>query len=467
VLAKITYAGSNNTSYQQAQADLEQLAELDVSDKQVRRLCKRIGAERVDERAAAVAAYQALPLVPRKSAPAGVVAPAVVAVSVDGGRVQIFERPRGAVAAAPEATAEAASEAHPVVAATAGSAAVAALPGPEPEVSAAAEATVTQTAAVAATVAAAAEAAEEEDEERRGRFWREDKIGLLLTLKSAESTRDPCPQIPKTFLNPARMTKLVRALKKRGPPQEEAAQETDEPSAGAAALQDEPARWQPPEVQAKQVMATRQSWAEFGPMVATAAWALGFFAAARKAFVADGAENNWTLHRQLFSSFVPILDFIHGLSYVFAAALAGRGFQEGWNVYERWIQWVWSGAVEQVLAELAVRQAELGTPASDEPEGSPRAVVARALTYVQNNQERMRYAEYRRQGLPITSSYVESAVKQINYRVKGTEKFWNEAGAEELLQLRADYLSDGDTMGSYWQRREANETGQNRYRRAA
>src|SRR5216684_5083090 len=98
VLAKITYAGSNNTSYQQAQADLDHLAELDVSDKQVRRLCKRVGDERVDERDAAVATYQALPLVERKSAPAGVAPPAVAAVSVDGGRLQIFERPRGAEA---------------------------------------------------------------------------------------------------------------------------------------------------------------------------------------------------------------------------------------------------------------------------------------------------------------------------------------------------------------------------------
>ena len=466
MLAKIAYAGSNNTSYQQAHADLGHLAELDVSDKQVRRLCKRIGAERVEERAAAVATYQALPLVQRKSAPAGVLPPAVAAVSVDGGRVQIFERAPGAGAAPPDAAAASAPAADLVVAATAGSVAVPASPGPEPEMSGTADDQVTQAAAVAATVVAAG-AAEEEDEERRGRFWREDKIGLLLTMASAESAHDPCPQIPKTFLNPARMTKLVRELKKRAPPQEEAAKETDDPSTGAEALRDEEARWQPPEVQAKQVVATRQSWAQFGPMVAAAAWALGFFAAARKAFVADGAENNWTVHRQLFSSFVPILDFIHGLSYVFAAALAGRGFKEGWKVYERWIQWVWSGTVEQVIAELAVRQAELGTPAPDEPEGSPRAVVARALTYLQNNQERMRYAEYRRQGLPITSSYVESAVKQINYRVKGTEKFWNEDGAEELLQLRADYLSDGDAMGTYWKRREANQTGQNRYRRAA
>ncbi len=286
-------------------------------------------------------------------------------------------------------------------------------------------------------------------------------------MQSQESAHDPCPHIPKTFLHPARMLRLVRELKKRAPPQEEAVQETDDPEAGVEALRDEQERWQPPDVQARQVVATRCPWDQFGPMVAAAAWALGFFAAPRKAFVADGAENNWSMHRQLFSSFVPILDFIHALSYVFASAMAGRHFKEGWTVYERWIQWVWSGDVAQVIAALAVRQAELGMPAKDEAEGSPRAVVARALTYLQNNKDRMRYQEYRRQGLPITSSYAESAVKQINQRVKGSEKFWNEDGAEELLQLRADYLSDGAVMEAYWKRREASETGQNRYRPTA
>ena len=56
---------------------------------------------------------------------------------------------------------------------------------------------------------------------------------------------------------------------------------------------------------------------------------------------------------------------------------------------------------------------------------------------------------------------------QINYRVKGTEKFWNEAGAEEILQLRADYLSDGEVMEAYWQNREATQIGQTRGRLAA
>jgi hypothetical protein len=68
------------------------------------------------------------------------------------------------------------------------------------------------------------------------------------------------------------MTKLVRELKKPAPPQEEAAQETDDPSAGDEALRTNEARWEPPQVQAKQLVATRHSWAEFGPMVAEAAW---------------------------------------------------------------------------------------------------------------------------------------------------------------------------------------------------
>ena len=79
----------------------------------------------------------------------------------------------------------------------------------------------------------------------------------------------------------------------------------------------------------------------------------------------------------------------------------------------------------------------------------------------------MRYGEYRRAGLPMVSSYVESAVKQFNYRVKGSEKFWTEAGAEEMLQLRADLLSSNRPLAAFWERRETNASGQHRHRMAA
>jgi hypothetical protein len=69
--------------------------------------------------------------------------------------------------------------------------------------------------------------------------------------------------------------------------------------------------------------------------------------------------------------------------------------------------------------------------------------------------------------LPITSSYVESAVKQFNQRVKGTEKFWSEEGAEAILQLRADHLSDDAPLERFWQTRQAKQAGQRPYRKAA
>ena len=55
----------------------------------------------------------------------------------------------------------------------------------------------------------------------------------------------------------------------------------------------------------------------------------------------------------------------------------------------------------------------------------------------------MDYPNYRRQGMPITTAWMESLVKEINYRAKGTEMFWNDPeGAEAILQVRAAALCD-------------------------
>ena len=419
--AKITFAGTNHTSYAQAEEALQALAELEVSDKQTRRVCKAIGAERVAERDAEVAAYQQLPLTERKGVPAGVTPPAVAVTGVDGGRLQSFERAASAAAAEPEVI----------------------------------EDDLLTLEEVAETTA-------------KKSHWREDKIGLLLTMTSAVQTVDPCPEIPASFVDPTWIPELARELNRRGPPKGAVDKPaTDPPGVAAATSESATPQWQPPAVQTKHLVGTRRPWDAFGPMVAAKAHALGFYGAARRAFLGDGAETNWTLWRNHFSSFVPILDFIHGLTYVFHAALAGRAFDVGWQTYEQWIRWVWVGEVELVIAALAQRQAELGVPTADAKATSPAKLVAKALGYLQRNKDRMRYAEYRRQGLPIVSSYVESAVKQFNYRVKGTEKFWREAGAEQILQLRADYASDGDAMSAFWERRQARETGQARYRRAA
>jgi hypothetical protein len=399
-------------SFAEASALLHHLAELAVPAKQVERLTRRIGEERVAERDAVVAAFQGLPLVEKFGVPAGVTPPGVAVVMVDGGRLQVLDR-----AGRPPAAAVA--------------------PGGE----------------------------EGWDEERPAAgHWREDRLGLLLTMASEVSAADPCPEVPPTFLDAARVPELVRELARQGKPADGAAAEVPAPEGEARSRGAAP--YEPPAAGKRKVVASRAPWRAFAPILAAAARAWGFQGAARKAFVADGAANNWRLQRRFFGSFVPVLDFIHVLSYVFAAAMAGRPFAAGWACYRQWIGWVWQGRVGQVIAALDRRQAELGPPEPGEPESSPRQVVAGTRTYLGNHQDKMRYDEYRRQGLPLTSSLMESVVKEVSRRVKGTEKFWSEGGAEAILQLRADHLSDDEPLEGFWQRRQEAATGQRRYRRA-
>ena len=151
--------------------------------------------------------------------------------------------------------------------------------------------------------------------------------------------------------------------------------------------------------------------------------------------------------RTWFPDFTAIADFVHAASYVYQAARAsvGQG-EDSWPTYVRWITAVWQGHVANVLADLRVlveSSAAIQDPARLES-------LRESLTYLQNNESRMDYPRYRRLGLPIVSALVESLVKEINWRVKGTEKFWNDpAGAEAILQVRAALLSEDDRLTSY------------------
>jgi hypothetical protein len=117
------------------------------------------------------------------------------------------------------------------------------------------------------------------------------------------------------------------------------------------------------------------------------------------------------------------------------------------------------------LAALARRQQALGLPEPKEA-GTPRAQVARSLAYLTNQRGRMKYDEYRKQGLPLTSSLIESTIKQINRRIKGTEKFWDE-GADPMLQLVADRLSQTNAAADFWSRRLVRLTQTASYQQAA
>jgi hypothetical protein len=259
-----------------------------------------------------------------------------------------------------------------------------------------------------------------------------------------EHAADPCPTIPPTFVDPARMHDLSRDIKGFS-----AACDAPE-QASEDAPDDREGR---PETLVKSVVATRAGQDDFGERLVAEAHARGFHAARRKAFVADGGASNWSVYAKHFSHYTPILDFTHAICYVYAAAMAGRDSPAGWRDYVAWAQWLWEGAVDPLIAAVESQSQQLGPP-PDGDKTSPAAIVARTLRYLNNQRARMNYAEYRRRGLPITSSHVESTIKQINRRVKGTEKFWHR-GAEPILQLAADYLSETNPLRRFWKQRPA------------
>jgi len=148
---------------------------------------------------------------------------------------------------------------------------------------------------------------------------------------------------------------------------------------------------------------------------------------------------------------------MHALSYVYAAAVAASGdFEEGWCRYEGWAEAVWQGRVGTVLEQLEQLQASV-------PEAGT-AELERALGYLRNNASRMRYHQYRQQGLPITTAHIESINKQLNRRVKGTEKFWSRPGGEPVLQLCADAISETSPLDGFWKRHATRATGFRTYR---
>lgn len=404
VLKKIVFAGTQHPSFAQGSAALAALGGLAIATKQVERITEKIGRERIEQRERAVEDFQKLPLMTRCKSPIPH-PPDLAVVEMDGGRLQILNR---RVASC------------------------------EPD-----------------------DIDDDDDPVERHRHWREDKIGVLMTMTGTSFATDPCPQIPEHFIDPTRILKLAREIKGSVAVGEDTA---DDPAEFAG--DDPPGARLAPRPRVRTTVATRGNAKRFGAILAQAAYARGFAAAGRKAFIADGAATNWKTHKRWFSDYTAVLDFIHALSYVFAAAMAGRGFRAGWEAYLEWIQHVWSGRVAAVIAALEARQSELGPPEPDDPETGPRVVVADALTYLRNNAPRMAYPEYRRAGLPITSSHMESTVKLFNRRVKGTEKFWSEEGAEAILQLRADYLSETEPLEQFWRERQANATGRRQYRRS-
>jgi hypothetical protein len=297
--------------------------------------------------------------------------------------------------------------------------------------------------------------------------WKETKVACCQTLASTESAKDPQPEPPGKFLEPAAVARLVSTMKAR-----QSAGRSEKPAEARRRRRSKKKR-KGPQVLVKTVVATTGDNDAFGWQVAAEVHRRSLDRAERKACVCDGSQGLWALFslHLVAAGFIGILDFVHLLTYLYAAAGAakGKGAPAAWLLYERWLRLAWSGEVASLLAALRAAARQAGEPPPEAAEDDPRRLLADAVTYVTNNRERMDYPRYRRLGLPICSAPVESTIKQINRRIKGSEKFWLRGGAEAVLQVRAAYLSQDERSRRLWDqpRPYARSVGANRLRSVA
>lgn len=283
----------------------------------------------------------------------------------------------------------------------------------------------------------------------KGDFWRESRIATLLSMTGTKHSCDPQPDLPDFLQDVCIAKKLSQIGKVAG----ENATDTD-------STDDHDSAWDRGEMLSKEVIASGETWEEFGPMVASRAWYEGFAKAAEKVFVSDGSRTIEKMQERWFSDYVSVLDIMHALSYSLAAARALHSDNDqSWTCYRHWATLIWQGKVREVIAEMDSSQLEIGDPPKDAKETDRREILRRSRVYYSNHAGRMDYPNYRQNGYPLSSAIMESTVKQVGKRVKGTEKFWSSEGGEAILQLRGDYLSDSQPMDAYWKQAIANAEG--------
>jgi len=271
--------------------------------------------------------------------------------------------------------------------------------------------------------------------------WRETKNALFMRMSGVAFETDPHPDLPSCFRDRSYMKRLLSGVSEEGEFEPQEAEQNDRSDLKS---------WRPERL-FRTCLSSLCDSDSFGRMMEAEADSRGFSRAGKKAFVGDGLQYNWTIQQRHFSKFTPILDFPHAIEHIYETARALHGDADvAWECYVRWITCCWQGQTAKVVHEMELEKHHRGDPSPDCGDKDPIKILAETITYLQNNLSRMDYPRYRREGLPITSAHMESLVKEIGYRVKGTEKFWNDGrSAESILQIRAAALCDDNRLENH------------------
>jgi len=182
---------------------------------------------------------------------------------------------------------------------------------------------------------------------------------------------------------------------------------------------------------------------EFAQRVQREARRRGFDRAHRRVVLGDGAPWIWNLADEQFPGAVQIVDLYHAKGHLWDAAKAIYG--AGSDLGEQWAKQrrdeLDEGKIDSVLTALRVH-----AEANDE--------ARKCHDYVTRNRHRMRYPEFRAQGLCVSTGVVEAGCKTaVGARLKRAGMHWTVAGADAIIALRCCKLSG--RFEDFWERRAA------------
>lgn len=174
--------------------------------------------------------------------------------------------------------------------------------------------------------------------------------------------------------------------------------------------------------------------------------------AKRVVVLGDGAPWIWNRARDLFPGATQILDLYHAKEHIWDTARhlyggvgkqkdKGAGKGKSSSKDRRTTEWakariaeLKAGDTDAIIKNLRRRR-----PKRKDAKESVESIIG----YLEENKGRMNYAKYKAENLTVGSGNIESGIKNVvNQRMKGCGMRWAVDRAENMLNLRAAYLSD-------------------------
>jgi hypothetical protein len=169
----------------------------------------------------------------------------------------------------------------------------------------------------------------------------------------------------------------------------------------------------------------------------------------RLCYVTDAGDNETAYYERVLRrlrhprtgerlGWVRVVDYYHASErvWVMGELLFGKGRRcAAWaRKMQRWL--LKPGGANRVLHSAAALRQRYGL------RGQRRADFQRAYAYLRERMACLRYAEYRRRGIPLGSGVTEAGCKTVfTQRLKLSGMSWGRAGAQTILDLRVVVLS--------------------------